>query len=113
MAFDTAHGDGHHFDILITDDDLTLDDTSFVVTTDGRPSIAQDVKHAVRESQLLVSLIGERNPIKRKMFLRQIETIVEDDLRIIPGTASVTEYERGKIWIQADTIEYQHIDFYL
>lgn len=112
---DTAWGDGKHFDLRIVDDDIGVDDTGEPLPIDGRPSIAQDVGHMIRESQLLTGLIGERNPLYRRAVHQQIEALVEEDVRIIPGTCRVTEQRNapGKLWVQAKTYEYQGIAFYL
>lgn len=110
---DIAHGDGKHFDLLIIDDDIHFADNGEPSTVDGRPSIAQDIKHAIRESQLLVRIIGERNPLMRRHYHVQIEQLVEEDQRIVPGSARVTEHQTETIWVQAKTYEYKHISFYL
>lgn len=111
---DYAHGDGHHFDLLIINDDLAFGADGEPTPVDGRPSIAQDVAHAIRESQLLVGLIGERSPLLRRGIYQQIEALVEQDLRIIPGTCRVTEPKDAESpWVMARTYEYKDIGFYL
>lgn len=112
---DYANGDGKHFDLLIIDDDIVLLADDEPRTVDGRPSIAQDVCHAIRESLLLIPLVGERNPLLRRGIHQQVEALVEEDVRIIPGTCRVTEKPSapGKIWVQAKTYEYTDIAFYL
>ena len=112
---DTAFGDGHHFDIRIVTDDIGVGEDGEPLPIDGRPSIAQDVGHAIRESQLLVELVGERNPLYRRAIHQRIEQLVELDVRVIPGTCAVSEQRDapGKIWVQAKTYEYKDIAFYL
>lgn len=112
---DTAWGDSHHYDLLIIDDDIAIGDDGEPLPIDGRPSIAQDVVHAIRESQMMVELVGERNALYRRAIHQQIEQLVENDVRIIPGTCRVTEQANapGKIWVQAKTYEYEDIAFYL
>ena len=112
---DYAHGDGHHYDLLIVDDDIAIGAAGEPVPVDGRPSIAQDVCHAIRESQVLIPLVGERNPLLRRGIHQQVEALVEEDLRVIPGTCRVTDQANapGKIWVQAKTYEYKGIAFYL
>lgn len=112
---DTAWGDGHHYDLRIVADDIGIGDDGEPLLIDGRPSIAQDVGHAIRESQMLVELIGERNALFRRALHQRIEQLVEDDVRIIPGTCRVTEQTNapGKLWVQAKTYEYKDIAFYL
>lgn len=110
---DTATGDGQQFDLLVTSDDVHFDGVDTLETTDGRPSIAQDVVHAIRESMLLNGLIAQRDLLKRKSIYVQIETLVEDDERIIPGTAKVAESDIELVWVQAQTYDYQGIAFHL
>ena len=47
-------------DLLITDDDITLDAGGYPVLVTERACIAQDIQHMIRESGLLVDLVGER-----------------------------------------------------
>ena len=110
---DFASGDGQQFDLLITSDDINFDGIDALQTTDGRPSIAQDVAHAIRESMLLMGLVKQRNHLERKHIYVQIETLVEEDKRIIPGTATVAESETHTVWIQAQTYDYNDVAFYL
>lgn len=110
---DTATGDGQHFDLLVTSDDVRFDGVDTLETTDGRPSIAQDVVHAIRESMLLNGLVGQRDLMQRKSIYVQIEALVEEDERIIPGTAEVTESDIELVWVQAQTYEYQGVAFHL
>lgn len=108
-----ATGDGQHFDLLITNEDIRFDGVESLANTDGRPSIAQDVVHAIVESRLLTGLIAQRDFLSRRAIYVQIETLVETDARIIPGSASVTESNIETVWVQAKTYEYQDIAFHL
>ncbi len=110
---DTAWGDGKHFDLLIIDDDIAIGDDGEPLTIDGRPSIAQDCCHAIRESNLLLGLIGERNQLYRRAIHQKIEQLVESDRRIIPGTCRVADQVSGNIRVGAKTYEYKDIAFYL
>lgn len=111
---DTAVGDGKHFDLLIQDNDLVLDDFGEPLTVDGRPSVAQDVAHSLRESQLLTPLIAQRSPLQRRHQYAQMEQLVEDDPRIVPGSCRITEdRDSEQSHIVANTYEYQGIAFYL
>nr|WP_277345767.1 DUF2590 family protein [Pseudomaricurvus alkylphenolicus] len=95
---------------MITDDDLTLDVAVQPLLISDRASIAQDVKHLVRESGLLVQIIGERDVDAVKTILNRIETLVENDVRIVPGTARVTRTDVETIFITADTQEYGPVE---
>ena len=88
-------------DIQITDDDLAFGpgDIAYV---EGEYSIAQDIKHMIRESGLLVAVIGERDPSRRQTAYHQVEQLMEEDKRLVPGTAQVTELEPGTVAITAE-----------
>lgn len=102
----------HHIDILITDDDITLDAAGMPVFTEREESIAQDIKHMIRESGLLTQMIAERDPEKRELLETQIILLVEDDQRLIPGTITfeleTPDYDNseGRWLLTADTYQY-------
>ncbi len=100
-----------YIDLLVTGDDLTLDAGKNPVFVTDRDCIAQDIKHAIRESGLLVRMIGERDKGAVAWLMNEIEILVEDDLRIQPGTASVTFAETERIVITAETLAFGFIDF--
>jgi len=111
---DTATHNGQHFDLRVVAEDICFDGIDTLQTTDGRPSIAQDVVHAIIESQLLKKLIAQRDFMTRRSIYVQIETLVENDQRIVPGTAQVSESTtETTIWVQAKTYDYQDIAFHL
>lgn len=115
---DVAHGDGKQFDLLIVNDDIAIGSDGEPLTIDGRPSIAQDIAHLIRESNLLIELIGERDVLLRRAIYQRVEMLVETDARITPGTARVIDgsdgtRSRSVIWVQARTYDYQDIAFYL
>lgn len=95
-----------YFDLLITSDAIALDQIGLPLSVDGRASIAQDLKIMIRESGLLVELIGERNAQKIKRNMIRIEQMVENDLRITPGTASMTRSKTDEFYLTAKTIKY-------
>ncbi|NQZ09525.1 MAG: DUF2590 family protein [Algicola sp.] len=88
-------------DLLITDDDLVIDGINSAVLIDGAESVAQDIKHMIRESGLMVTMIGERSLIKRKTQCKNIAILIGKDPRIIPGTERVNEIKAGTLVIQA------------
>ena len=102
----------HHVDILITADDITLDAAGMPVFTSREASIAQDIKHMIRESGLLTQMIAERDPEKREMLETRIILLVEDDRRLIPGTINfeleTPDYQNGegRWFLTADTYQY-------
>lgn len=100
-------------DLLIENDEIALDGFGFPQLINGRASIAQDIKNMIRETGLLVEMIGERNTEKVQRKMIQIERQVEDDERIVPGTAKVTRADNELFYITAKTIEYGNVEFYL
>ena len=92
-----------YIDLKIIDDDLELDTSGNPVFVFDRDVIAQDVRHAIRESGLLFELIGERRPANRKLTYNKVKTLVEDDERVIPGSCSITEEDTDAVFIFADT----------
>lgn len=99
-----------HVDILISDDGIHLDDFGFPALISGRASIAQDIKHMIRETGLLILMIGERHAETVRGYLVQIETKIEDDLRIVPGSARVERVDTNTIFVTAKTTEYGDIE---
>ncbi|BFM20517.1 DUF2590 family protein [Gilvimarinus japonicus] len=102
-----------YVDLLVTDDDLTLGPTTEPVLVSDRASIAQDIKHLVRESGLLVVMLAERDSDKVAVNMRRIETLVENDLRIKPGTARVRRADTQTIYITANTVKFGPVEVYL
>lgn len=96
----------NNIDIFITDEDLTLDGVKEAVLIDGRRSIAQDLKHMIRETGYVVQMVGERSYDMRAHYMKLIEIEMEEDTRLIPGTAKVTETILGELFATAITVEY-------
>jgi hypothetical protein len=99
-----------HFDLLIQDDSIVLDDFGLPVGIDGRASIAQDIQHMIRETGILIEMIGERSSEKIKRGMVRIERKVEDDERIRPGTARVERVDNETFLITAQTMQYGPIE---
>lgn len=102
-----------YFDLLITHEDLTLDSGGMPSICNNRISIAQDVKHAILESGLATKLIGERSRILRRDIILQITFLVEDDVRLVPGTIVVTEETNERLFLTAETYDFGSINFNL
>lgn len=79
-----------NIDLLIVDDDLRLNSANIPDLIYGVSCIAQDIKHMIRESGLLVELIGNRDFGKTTLNMNRIEIKIENDQRIKSGTAKVT-----------------------
>lgn len=101
--------DSLYIDLLITGRDLTLNSGNEPVLCDNRVSIAQDCVHAIIESGLATQLVGERSPTLRADLRNQMEMLVEDDERIVPGTVRVNEESQVKLWVTADTYDFGRI----
>ena len=95
-----------YLDLFITGEDITLDSGNQPVICNNRVSIAQDIKHAILESGLATQLIAERSRILRRDIILQMILLVEEDTRLIPGTASIIEEQSGHLFITADTAEF-------
>lgn len=102
-----------YLDILISGDSVALDNFGLPLTVEGRASIAQDIKHMVRETGLLVEMIGERNAQRIKRNMVRIEQAVENDARIRPGTARMTRLNNDTFFITAKTMKYGDLEVYL
>ncbi|MRT10795.1 DUF2590 family protein [Enterobacteriaceae bacterium RIT711] len=93
-------------DLLITGGDIVLNAGNEPMTCNNRYSIGQDLVHAVMESGLATALIAERSPTMRSDIFTQIILLVEDDVRIVPGTVDVAEEGMTRLFITADTYDF-------
>jgi len=99
-----------YFDLLIVSDAIALDSFGLPQSVEGRASIAQDLKIMIRESGLLIELIAERNAQRIKRNMIRIEQMVENDTRIIPGTAVMSRTQNAEFYLTAQTIKYGEIE---
>jgi Protein of unknown function (DUF2590) len=100
-----------YVDLFITDNDLTLDSGGEPLLCDDRVSIAQDIKHLIRESGLMVALIGERSRVLIDDALQRLVLLIEDDERLVPGTVEITEATVEEYFVAADTVEFGYLQF--
>lgn len=100
-------------DLLIENDDMVLDGIGIPQLVTGRSCIVQDIKHMLRDSGLLVQMIAQRDKARRAVLLADIEQAVEADARIRPGTARVTEMEADRFLIEAASLQYGLIEFFM
>ena len=101
-----------YIDLLITHNDLTLDASQQPLWVEDRASIAQDIAHMIRDSGLLVTLIAERDRLKQRDCIQQMELLVEADVRLVPGTARIIQPDPtlpGEYLITATTMKFGHI----
>lgn len=95
--------DKYFIDLLIADNDLVLDAANVPELISDRPSIGQDIVHMIRETGLLKETLAERNRLRRRDSLQQIESLIDEDLRIIPGTSQIVDEGRGQFLVTAET----------
>lgn len=97
---------GFYIDLLITNNDLTLDPSNQPLLVEDRASIAQDIGHMIRDSGLLVTLMAERDRFRRTDCIKQLELLVEEDERLVPGTVEIIETGSGQYLVTATTVEF-------
>ena len=100
-------------DLLVTDDDLTPDVAGNPQTIYDRDVIAQDLVHMIREKGFLPPLVGNRNRDLIERTKVEITLAVDNDYRIVPGSAYIEEPEDGTFYLVADTIDFGPVGFYL
>ena len=74
-------------------DDIVLDELGMPLFVWNEDSIIQDIRHMIRESGLLVQLVAERSKARREIIRQDIELMVEDDERIVPGSVEMYPYD--------------------
>lgn len=99
-----------YIDLLIQDNDLVLDPSRQPQLIADRASIAQDIAHMIRDSGLLVTLVAERDRLKQRDCIQQLELLVEDDARLVPGTVEIIQLEPGQYLVTATTLEFGVIE---
>lgn len=99
-----------YVDLLIVDNDLTLDPSNQPRLIDDRACIAQDIAHMIRDSGLLVTLVAERDRLRQRDCIQQMELLVEADERLVPGTARITQLEPGQYLVTAKTLKFGLIE---
>ena len=100
-------------DLWIVNNDIALDGIGVPLGISDRAAIAQDIKHMIRESGLLVALIGMRDPATIALSLQRLENLVETDERIVPGSATLTRLDPETLLVVAKTREYSELVFTL
>lgn len=95
-----------YVDLLIAGNDLVLDSSNQPLLIDDRASIAQDIVHMIRDSGLLVTLVAERDPLRQRDCLQQLELKVEADERLVPGTVRILPQTLGVYLVTATTVKF-------
>ena len=91
-----------YVDFLIEEDGIAADEAGMPIYIYDRDVVQQDIVHALRESRLLEQLIAERSPRLQKLIFKQLRMIVENDLRVVPGSSEITA-QNGTMHISAQT----------
>ena len=99
-----------YIDLLITNNDLTLDPSIQPLLVEDRASIAQDIGHMIRESGLLVTLVAERDRFRQADCIQQLELLVEADVRLVPGTVRILEEGNGQYLLTAKPVEFVSVE---
>lgn len=102
--------DARYVDLLVEQGGLVIDAGQQPMLTSHRHSIGQDIKHAVLEAGLARALVGERSPTLRADVRTQIRILVEQDRRIVPGTAELREETANRYLLTATTYDYGHLE---
>ncbi|MDR2305708.1 MAG: DUF2590 family protein [Paucimonas sp.] len=102
-----------YIDLLIHDNDLVLDPSHQPLLIEDRASIAQDIAHMIRDSGLLVTLVAERSRQRQADCILQLELLVENDERLVPGTARILQARPGLYRVTAKTLKFGDIEVYL
>lgn len=98
-------------DLHIKNGDVVLDAGNNPTFLTDRQVIAQDIVHAIIETGLANLLISNRNTVVTADTHTRIKLLVEDDVRIMPGTVQIEEQsnKKGTWWVSAKTIDFGDI----
>lgn len=99
-----------YIDLLIADGSFSLNSGNEPFTCNNQQSIGQDIIHSIIESGLVVELVAERSPILRADVFTQLELLVENDERIMPGTVEIQEESAKRLFVTAQTYEFGTIN---
>lgn len=100
-----------YVDLLIADNDLVFDGADEPILCANKTSVVQDTKHLIRESGLLVRCVGERDGAKIDTLLLDLELMIEEDERLIPGTISIQRPSVGRVYVLSETADHGKFGF--
>ncbi|HCJ7356122.1 TPA: DUF2590 family protein [Citrobacter freundii] len=100
-----------YIDLLINNGDFLLNAGHEPELCNNRKSIGQDIVHAIIESGLATQLIAERSPTLRADIFTQLELLVENDERIVPGTVEINEESQKRLWVTASTYDFGTLSY--
>ncbi len=93
-------------DLHIRNGELVLDIGNNPTLLSDRAVIAQDIVHALLDTGLVHLLLADRGSGAAADTKTRMVLLVEDDLRIMPGTVKVEQSDTGTWWLTADTIDF-------
>lgn len=96
-------------DLHIQNGDVVLDAGLTPTYLTDREVIAQDIVHAILDTGLAHLLVSDRGTGITADTQIKIKLLVEDDVRIMPGTVRVEQVSLGQWWVYADTINFGSI----
>jgi hypothetical protein len=101
-------------DLHINNGDVVLDAGLTPTYLTDRAVIAQDIVHAILDTGLAHLLVSDRGTGVTADTQIKIKLLVEDDIRIMPGTVRVEQVDSlqaggGQWWVFADTINFGSI----
>ncbi|GEK13215.1 DUF2590 family protein [Aliivibrio fischeri] len=99
-------------DLLIENGDLVLDMGRNPIICNDQDCIAQDIKHAILESGLAVQMVAERSVTTLNDIKHQLILLAESDLRIIPGTCTITMINE-KYLLAANTYKFGGVEAWI
>lgn len=99
-----------YWDLLVTDEDLSLDVNGLAIRCNNQDSIAQDMKHALLESGLVTDLIGARSRILRADIYLQMILLLEEDERLVAGSIDIVEEASNRLRISAVTVDWGGVE---
>lgn len=102
-----------YIDLLVTDDDLTLDAGQEPQLCSDRDVIAQNIIHMIREEGYLPPLVANRNRQLTEKSKVEITLAVDNMATIVPGSAQIEEPNLGEFYLFADTIDFGPISLEL
>jgi len=95
-----------YVDLYFDDDDLVLDVAGEPKLIYDLDCITQDIKHLIRDSGLMVEVIGQRDDIKVDANVQKLILMIEEDKRLIPGTVEIERTDVETFFVTADTYKY-------
>ena len=93
-------------DLHIEHGDVVLDVGLNPSYLTDRAAIAQDIVHAILDTGLAHLLISDRGTGVTADTQIKLKLLVEDDVRIMPGTVRIEETASGQWWVFAETIDF-------